>query len=243
MRKQDETAARMLHELREPVQAIRGFLSIVLADRVGSLTEVQRDFLSSANRAALRLERLILDFDVLGAHAENLSLIPEQIDLLSNVKACIAELQPMAINLGVDVRFEMRSPDDLEILADPDRIDQILLNLLENGLRYGDPSEPVRIRLRGGRTKVLCVIENGILALTEHQDLDEWFLPHTRRAGDREQAYAQGRGLGLCIVQTLVHAHHGRVLTRITRKRVSVGFVLPRNLPHLMSLPGQGLAR
>ncbi len=226
MSAQDETSATMLHELRTPVQAIRGILEIVLAGRTGPLREVQRDFLSSANRAALRLERLISDFDVTKAQPGSLTLVLKQLSLHSSVEACLAEMRPMASDLGVEVTIEARSPENLGLLADPDRIDQILLNLLENALLYGVPEMPVRVHLRGGRTRVLCVIENTI----SRQNSEELFRPNADRRGEREQSCTLAQGLGLCVVQRLVKAHLGRVLTRITDDQIYIGFVLPRNV-------------
>ena len=230
MSERDEITAAALHELREPVQAIRGFLAIVLAERTGPLNHLQHDFLSSANRAATRLERLIRDIDVVGSGDGSLTLIPEELHLPDSVEACVAELQPMASDLGVEVSVDVRSPDRVVVMADSMRMDQILVNLLENAMRYGVLGAPIHILLRGGPRRVLCIVENEIPVDMRDQDPKEWFQPFTRQSQNHDWAGVNGKGLGLSVVKRLVEAHHGRVLACVDADRARVGFVLPRDV-------------
>ena len=230
MSERDEITAAALHELREPVQAVRGFLAIVLAGRTGPLNDLQRDLLSSANRAAARLERLVRDIDIVRSSDGSLTLIPEQLDLSASVEACVAELQPMANDLGVEISVDVQSPDRVGVMADSIRIDQILVNLLENALRYGVLGKPVRVHIRGGPRRVLCFVENPIPAEARRQDPKEWFRPFTRRSATGDSVAADGEGLGLSVVRRLVKAHEGRVIACVDGDRARVGFVLPRDL-------------
>lgn len=230
----DASVVTMVHEMREPVQAIRGFLSILLAGRAGNLTESQRDFLATANRAAGRLSRLIDDLELLQySSASTVTLVPAQVDLIERVDACIAELQPVAANLSMPIEVHVEGDTDLVIPGDPGRIDQILLNLIENALKYGAESTSVHVKLRGSKSRVLCVVENTVPSNVDRENPHDWFKPYIRQCKPFERSSLNGYGLGLTVVDMLVKAHFGNILSRVEGDCVSIGFVLPRHSPLL----------
>jgi signal transduction histidine kinase len=223
-------AAMAAHDLREPVHAIQGFISVLRSDQAGATTPLQRDFLDSMFHAARRIERLINDIQIILSRQRGFSLVTEPTDLRAHLQSCIQELMPVAdatrLDLQVDVApLPSAAVDGWTILVDPLRLEQILLNLLENAIRYGDPDTTIRVRLRRTASRVLCVVENQAIHLAD-DDPSRWIMPFER--GQRGMAASRsGRGLGLTVVDHLVRAHGGRVLLRRRGITVAIGFYLP----------------
>lgn len=214
----------MAHELRQPTQAIRSFVSILLHERAGPLNEVQRDFLHTADHAVRRLERLISDVEVTLTQSSALSLVAEPIDLLQHLRACMREVQPLAEANRIELSSTSPPDTSFTCVADPDRIDQVLLNLLENACHYAACGSVVEIRLQRNRWRILCTVTNRVDTVPD--DAAYWSDPF-RRGTTSEARHPQGKGLGLTVVNQLVAAHGGHTLSRVTTSTVTVGFVLP----------------
>jgi signal transduction histidine kinase len=218
------------HELREPLQAIQGFLSVVLHNRVGPLNPIQQDFLSSAYVAGRRLERLICDLQTLVIGERAFPINCEPCDMHARSVACVRELESAAESYGVSVEVEPRGHGPWVAWGDPERIDQVLLNLIENAVRYSSRGTIVRVRLRAGATGVLITVHNTIDTMP-HEDTRRWFAPFTR--GSQSATQPAGLGLGLAVADHLVHRHGGYITARMRRHHVAIRFVLPiSNAPH-----------
>lgn len=215
------------HELREPIHAIQSFLSVILRERIGPINAVQRDFLTSAYLAGRRLERLIDDVQLMISRERGFEIRPEQVDLLSHVNSACRELAPIAEGYHVSLAVSPRGHGAWELRADPTRLDQVVLNLVENAVRYAAAGSTVHVRLRSSPSRLLCAIENAV-DQPPSEDPAEWFTPFRR--GERPNAPQRaGLGLGLAVVAHLVDAHGGRMLTRSRDRLVTIGFVLPRH--------------
>lgn len=223
--RQQLLGAMVAHELREPANAIQLFARVMLQERVGPLTDEQRDFLSTIQQAAHRLGRLINDAEVMLDVDHNFTIVRETFDLAERLDMCCRELAPRAAQFDVGLSAETTPPGSVFINADPMRVDQILLNLIENAMRYASTGTDVRIRLRHTTTRVLCVVENAV-DVPPAEDPREWFEPFRRGSGDAITG-RPGLGLGLAVVGHLVREHGGRVLTRSRGQTVAIGFVLP----------------
>jgi signal transduction histidine kinase len=217
-------ASMAAHELREPIQAIQGFLSVILRERVGSLNDVQRDFLRTSYLASRRMERLINDVQVMYGRDQGFTIKPETTDLLTHAETCCRELGPIAESRGLRILVDAPGSGPWSLYADPTRLDQIILNLVENAIRYSSAESTIQVRLRQGGSRLLLVVENE----TEHRASDpkSWFEPFRRGHLNGENQHT-GLGLGLTVVRHLVEAHHGKIITRLRGNRVSIGVVLP----------------
>jgi signal transduction histidine kinase len=217
-------ASMAAHELREPIHAIQSFLSVILRERIGPINAVQRDFLTSAYLAGRRLERLIDDVQVMISRERGFEVRPEPCDLLTHVNAACRELAPIAEGYHVELAVVPHG-SDWDVPADPVRLDQVVLNLVENAVRYAAAGSTVRVRLRCSPSRVLCIIENTVDEPPQ-EDPAEWFQPFQR--GRRDGPERPGLGLGLAVVAYLIDAHGGVMLTRARGTVVSIGFALPR---------------
>jgi signal transduction histidine kinase len=226
----DELAALVAHEFRGPVHALQAYLSVLLRGRAGPLTEVQLDFLVSMQSVTRRLERLTNDIQVLSSSQERFSIVPQRVDLWQLADACRWELTPLAqdfqVTLALDAARQTGAAADWELWADPVRLEQVLLNLLENAIRYAAADSTVRLGLRQSHSRLLLVVENGVDP-TLSQTPALWLAPFQR--GERSASrHPRGSGLGLHVVTTLVAAHGGQLLTRVRGQQVSVAVCLPR---------------
>lgn len=212
------------HELREPLQAIQGFLSVVLHDRVGTLNAIQHDFLSSAYVAGRRLERLICDLQTLVIGERAFPINCEVCDLHVRVNACVRELTSAAEAYGVSLAVETRGGGPWSAWCDPERIDQVLLNLIENAIRYSSHSSVVRVRLRAVTAGVQVTVHNQIDAVP-YEDTRRWFAPFTR--GSQAATQPVGLGLGLAVAEHLVQRQGGHITASMRRRRVAIRFVVP----------------
>jgi signal transduction histidine kinase len=226
-REREIFASMAAHELREPIHAIQSFLSVILRERIGPINAVQRDFLTSAYLAGRRLERLINDVQLMISRDQAFDIRPEPVDLLSHVNSACRELAPIAEGYHVSLAVDPRVQGQWELRADPTRLDQMLLNLIENAVRYAAAGSTVHVRLRSSASRVLCTIEN-VVDQPPPEDPREWFTPFHR--GERPNAPERGGlGLGLAVVAHLVDAHGGYMFTRARETLVTIGFVLPRH--------------
>ncbi|MGH3001399.1 MAG: ATP-binding response regulator [Gaiellaceae bacterium] len=202
MSKQTESAFRgfVAHELRSPITVIIGLAATLSARRQG-LTEAQVD--QSLEQIRLQGERLaglvddLLDLAQVDAGRFRVALGPVDLSAAGERALRDAPAPP-----GRSV--ELALPDDLLVVADGKRLDQVLVNLLTNAYRHGGPK--VRLEARPTPEGMLVVVsDNGAGVSAE-------LVPNLFEAFTRGPAGADGgTGLGLAIVRALVEAFGGRV--------------------------------
>lgn len=191
------------HELRTPLTSIRGYLETILEHRTDPST-AQR-FLEIARREALRLGRLVegmLDFSLLDLSADAFALascdLGEQLDV-----ACDA----LAGAFGAaGVRVERIPVEPLRVGLAPDACVQILLNLLDNAIKYGRPGGQVRIVAEHVPRYARLWIEDDGPGVPE---LERDTIFAARRRGST--ACRSGSGVGLAIVRTIIERAGGEV--------------------------------
>jgi len=220
-------AAMVGHELREPINAILSFLNVTIQGRLGPLTDIQYEFLQSTESAARRLERRIDDVQIALLGGEALKLHFAWINLNARVLVACRELEWAAEKYDVAVTPQLeKASSNPGVWADADRLDQVLINLLENAIRYAPAGSEVRIRtaFREQRTWSV-VVENEVEAGLADSPA-KWFEAGQRanRAKDRNRP---GLGLGLTIARHLILAHDGQIHADTDGGRVQIGFSIP----------------
>ncbi len=191
------------HELRNPLFALRGYLE-VLVEQPPQERETLQQFLQKALRHAQRLEKLLMQLLELsriesGALRMRLRVFP--LDEL--VRDVVASYADQAAQRQLRLRTEL--PDGpVEVIADRERVEQVLLNLVDNALKYNRPGGEVCVRVRPQGKRVLVeVADTGIGIPREHQ---ERVFERFYRVRDGESA-VEGSGLGLAIVKHILEAH------------------------------------
>jgi len=201
------------HELRTPLAILRGQLEAAQEDAAALRPEV----LLSLQDEVLRMTRLVNDLQELSlAEAGQLALRRERISLTDIVRSLVGVVEPEVERLGLELLVEA-APEVPPVEADPDRIKQVLLNLISNAIRHAGEGGRVTIRVtagdppsdpRSGRVVTVRVSDSGPGIAQE--DLPHLFDRFYRADKARARAHG-GTGLGLAIVKGFVEAHGGTV--------------------------------
>jgi len=193
------------HELRTPLSTIKGSLEGLM----DGMLEPDQANLQQLHREAERLQRLVADLQELSrveAGAFELRLQPASVgDLIASAAERLGrQFEDKGVSLEVDL-----PPDLPSVLADEDRIGQVLLNLLGNALQYTPAGRAVRISARGAAAEVQLEIQDeGIGIPAEH--LQHIFTRFYRVDPSRSRA-GGGSGIGLTIAKHLVERQGGRI--------------------------------
>ncbi len=229
----------VVHELRIPMTAIKGYADLLRQGAVGPVNETQLNFLDVIRNNVGRMATLVSDLsDLNRVESGRLKLEPAEISLYEVVQQVVKSLGPNIAEKNQSLQVEV--PADLPtIFTDPQRVSQVLANLLNNAWKYTPEAGLIQIRalkytLPGGSPGLLIeVVDNGI-GISE-DDQASLFTPFFRSeaAAVREQ---QGWGLGLSVARSLIDAMEGEIGVRTALDQGSTfWFSLPLR-------PGENLA-
>lgn len=197
--------ATVSHELRSPLTSAREAASLLQQGGAGPLTEKQEKLLAIIHGSAERLLRLVSEIlDLSRLSAGLLPLERRAFDVTRAVRRAVKEMRAQAEERGVHVAWEA-GPGPFEIVADEDRVVQVLVNLVANGIRFTPAGGSVSVRVADGGSEVLVHVEDTGMGIPADQ-LPLVFERYRQARTDRA-----GTGLGLAIVRGLVEAHGGHV--------------------------------
>lgn len=200
--------AAMSHELRTPLNSIIGFTGIILQGLVGPLNPEQEKQLNMVRDSSRHLLDLINDvLDISKIEAGQLETISEPFDIRDAVAKVVRTMIPMAEKKGLGLVVEM-SPAVGQITSDRRRVEQILINLINNSIKFTDQGE-VRVECEvGGDWLVTRVVDTGIGIRPE--DVGKLFEAF-RQIDTGIARQHEGTGLGLSICKRLVEMLGGAV--------------------------------
>ncbi len=209
------------HELRTPLTSIRGYTSRLLRTDIKIDEETKHKSLLIIKQQSERLSRMIEDLlvipDIEGA---KLNINIEPVNLINIVEASIYSVKNIETRL-----VETDIPNDFPlILADKDRLEQVMINLLGNANKYAYPDTPIKIEAKHDSDKVTIKVIN-------QSDYIEKQVLHTLfdkfiRIDDKTTRTTRGTGLGLYIVKGLVEAMNGSVHLKSTPENIFTAKVI-----------------
>jgi signal transduction histidine kinase len=201
--------ATMSHELRTPLTSIIGYSDMLLSGMTGELNEKQSAFVDSILKGGESLLNLINDvLDLTKIEAGRLELNREAVDLRAALLGVLPVVKPRAQDKRI--RISTFLPTDLPLVwADPGKLNQILLNLITNGIKYTHENGSVSVEARtlDGQVEI-WVNDTGIGIAREDQDKVFQRFTQIDSSATRTQG---GTGLGLAIVRELVELHGGAI--------------------------------
>lgn len=206
-RTREEFVANVSHELRTPLSLIKGYTETLL-DGAKDNPEVALKFLQTIDRNAERLKLLIEDLLTISElESGRMRLQLQTVALQPFVAKLIEDFKPRASSRSVRLVNEM---PELSANADPNRVGQVLSNLVDNAIKYGRNEGTVTIRgkLADGDRIELCVADDGPGIPEESRERIFERFYRLDKARSREQG---GTGLGLSIVKHIVQSHGGKV--------------------------------
>lgn len=187
------------HELRTPIGTILTHLEILLLPDVSE--EIRQQSLHLLQTETRRMARLINQMLELGRLETSAEVERRPVDILALVEQAIARSAPQAEGREIDLSLQAKTPLPL-VVGQEDRLLQVFLNLLDNGIKYSRPGDQVIVALGRVAEGVECVVRDtgpGIPA--EH-------LPHvTRRFYRAVPRKIEGSGLGLALVEEILRRH------------------------------------
>jgi len=212
LRQSDESRRQLLadvtHELNTPLTSVLGYLETLTMDDMPLDAARRLELTRIAFEEAVNLRALIEDLTTLSRlDAEGLTIERARVPLAHIVKRVLRRLSQMADKRGVPLSAEVI--DDVEVKGDPQRLDQVVRNLVENALRHTSPPGDVRVVVRRiDGQGVIEVIDRGTGMPPEAvARIGQRFL----RLDKSRARNTGGRGLGLAITVGLVEMHGGQV--------------------------------
>jgi PAS domain S-box-containing protein len=217
-----EVVSTVSHELRSPLTSVKGYTSLLLNRWERLKDDQKRMMLEQVNHDADRVTRLITELlDISRLETGRLALRRQLIDLAELARSVVEKVRLAYAELEVTLEFADGFP---RVFADPDKVEQVLTNLVENAAKYGSPVG-LRIVAKVDEAEGLAIIEvidrgAGMPPAILSHVFDKFFRPPETRPS--------GSGLGLWISRGLVEAHGGElVAASIEGKGSTFRFTLP----------------
>ncbi len=236
---QDRSAflSALSHELRTPLNAILGFADVLLDEIDGPLSEESRENLTIVRTSGEHLRSLIDDILALSAlESGEFRLSREQLNLHTLARDVVMEGRVTAIQKGITVDLEERSPGESELLAyaDKRRMRQVLGNVISNAIKFTSRGG-VKVRVfRDADVIVTTVSDTG--PGIAHEQLEAIFEEF--RQAEPASAGRVGTGLGLSITRRLIQMHGGSVRAESVLGQGSVFTIrIPIDEPTISQVP------
>ncbi len=198
------------HQLRTPLTGIIGYLSMVLEGDYGEMDSAQHKVIHQVFDASKRLVRLVNMFlNVTRIEAGRFTLNFTTLNFADVVNSEIAELLPTANQKGIKLSLDETSVKDIPVMVDTDKIRDVVLNLIDNAIKYTPAgSVTVKVSQEDNAHVRFAVKDTGVGV--DSKEAKELFHKFVRGSGIA-RVQPNGSGLGLYIVKKIVEGHKGEV--------------------------------
>jgi signal transduction histidine kinase len=216
------------HELRTPMTSIKGFIQMLLKQKLGNLTQEQEDAINIVLRNTNRLDSLIEEIlDISRLESGSMKFVPEKTDITKMLKESIQTMQAQADIKHIKINTELKE-DIPTLIIDQERIKQVLMNIIDNAIKFSPPASTVTVRIKKDKDDVLFEVQDFGRGIPKNKQKKIFERFYQVDSGiDRKFG---GVGLGLTISQSIIKAHGGDIWVDSTRNKGSTfKFNLPIN--------------
>lgn len=207
----DDFVSVASHELRTPMTAIRSYLWMAIKGRGGELTEKQQYYLNRAYTSTVRLINLVNDMlNISRIESGRIQVTIQKTDLIELVESVISEVKPRADELGLTLEVKKRVLPS--VLADGDKIKEVLINLIGNSLKFTQRGGTIVVSFDLSEdTVVTRVADNGTGISREDQEHLFQKFGFIGTSYKVNKSDSQGTGLGLYISKSIIDMHKGKM--------------------------------
>lgn len=211
-RAKSEFLANMSHELRTPLNAIIGFAEVLQDQYFGQLNEKQLKYVDNINTSGRHLLGLINDIlDLSKVEAGKMELEPENLSLKKDVlEPSLALLQEKCLKHNIRLSLDVASEADVNILADPKKLKQIMFNLLSNAAKFTPDGGGVEVNAKRSATDFIEISVKDTGIGIKPEDLTKLFQTFSQIESTYTKT-VEGTGLGLALTKKLVELHGGKI--------------------------------
>lgn len=223
-----EFLSNISHEFKTPLFAVQGYIETLKEGLIEEDTLMATNFLNKASKNIDRLVYLLNDLDEISKlESGQITINVEKFDIIELIHETVENLEDKAAKENIRIIIDIKSSQPIFVKADRRRIQQVIINLINNSIKYGKDGGRIKINIYPLLDQILVeVTDNGV-------GIDEKNLPRVFerffRADKSRSRDVGGSGLGLAIVKHIVEAHQQTVHARSTEGMgTTFGFTLAK---------------
>lgn len=234
----DEFVSLASHELRTPMTVIKSYIWMLLEGKVGELSEKQKSYLERTYASTDRLINMVNDMlNISRIESGRLTIEPKALSMSSLIQEVVGEMQARAGEQQLSLVFASPQGEIPDVFADPDKIKQVLINLIGNSLKFTP---------QGGSITLICEQKDGYVTThvkdtgkgIKSEDMDKLFRKFNMLGSNYlTKQTGQGTGLGLYLSKSLVELHKGRIW--VTSEGEGKGTTFSFSLPIMQAMQPQ----
>jgi signal transduction histidine kinase len=195
------------HELRTPLTSIKGYANNLLDGVVGELDERQKKYIERISENCERLIKLINDLlNKSRIWVEKTSFNPSKFCLYPLISDIVSDFLPTAKEKGISLSF--KCPSDTFIYADSDMLKEIIINLIDNAVKFTHKQGNVLVSIEDKKESIEISVKDTGIGIPE-ENLESIFIRHIQI--QQKNGNSNGVGIGLDIVKRLAEIHHGKI--------------------------------
>lgn len=204
-----EFLGNVSHELRTPIFSTQGLLETLLNGAIDD-KKVNRNFLKKALANTERLNELLGELiDISRIESGEMKLRFRFFDVVAFLQTIVGEMQTYAEQRSINLKLEGETAASIEVYGDKERLRQVMVNLIDNAIKYSEPNDNVTVKFVEKPERVEISVEDTGMGIAP-QHLPRIFERFYRVDRDRSREMG-GTGLGLAIVKHIVEAHGAEI--------------------------------
>jgi len=224
-RAKDEFLSTVSHELRTPLASIRGALGLIEGGAAGEVSDKARELVTLGTRNADRMMRLVNDIlDLKRIESGRMRLKPQAVDPEEMVRVALDGLAVIADDAEVELRVAGEA--GYAIWGDPDRIVQVLTNLVSNAIKFSPKGSAVTVEITERASAVRFTVSDQGPGIPE--DEQSRLFSRFQQLDQSDSRAISGSGLGLAIAKAIVTAHDGEIGLEGAQRGATFYFEIPQ---------------
>ncbi len=211
----------LTHDLRSPLSAAMGYISLLLSGAFDPLSEKQSDTLSDVKSICERLLSLINDIlDYAKIKSGKMEIEPFPADMREIVKTIVKSLEPLGTEKNITLSGE--TPEEpVEAFIDADKVERLTVNLVSNALKFTPENGSVKVSLEKGEKYFTVAVSDTGIGIPPDQ-IDTIFGKFSQLKEHQKHSRIKGTGIGLSIAKAIVEAHGGKIWVESKEKEGTV---------------------